>query len=94
MFAAENAEIGLWYWDLKSGNIYATPRLNELFDIPAYDRLTYDRLIEAVHPDDRDAVVESLQKAHVNGTKYNGEFRVLCSRRPCRMARRRRQILS
>jgi PAS domain S-box-containing protein len=76
LFAAENAEIGLWYWDLKAGNIYATPKCNDLFNIPAYDRLTYDRLIEAVHTDDRERITESLQKAHINGTKYNEEFRV------------------
>jgi len=76
LFAAENAEIGLWYWDLKQGNIYATPKCNDLFDIPAYDRLTYDRLIEAVHPEDRERITESLQKAHVNGTRFNEEFRV------------------
>jgi signal transduction histidine kinase/ActR/RegA family two-component response regulator len=78
LFAAENADIGLWYWDLTHGNIYATPKCNELFDIPPYDQLTYDRLIEAIHPDDRDTVAESLRKAHLNGTKYNEEFRVLC----------------
>jgi len=76
LFAAENADIGIWYWDLAAGNIYATPKCNELFDIPSYDRLTYDRLMEAVHPDDRERVTETLQKAHVNGTKYNEEFRV------------------
>jgi PAS domain S-box-containing protein len=79
LFAAENADIGLWYWDLKQGNIYATPKCNELFDIPAYDRLTYDRLIEVIHSDDRAAVAESLRKAHLNGTKYKEEFRILCS---------------
>ena len=79
LFAAENAEIGLWYWDLKGGNIYATPKCNELFDIPAYDRLTYDRLIQAVHPEDRGAITESLRKAHVNGTKFSEEFRILCA---------------
>src|SRR4029079_172416 len=35
LFAAENAEIGVWYWDLRQGDIYATPKCNELFDIPA-----------------------------------------------------------
>jgi PAS domain S-box-containing protein len=74
--SAETADIGLLYWDLKRGNIYATPKCNDLFNISAYDRLTYDRLIEAVHPDDRDRVTESLQKAHINGTKYTEEFRV------------------
>ena len=58
LFAAENAEIGLWYWDLKNGNIYATPKCNDLFNVPAYDRLTYDRLIEAVHMDDRERVMD------------------------------------
>jgi PAS domain S-box-containing protein len=76
LFAAENADVGIWYWDLAAGNIYATPKCNELFDIPSYDRLTYDRIIEAVHPDDRERVTETLQKAHLNGTKYNEEFRV------------------
>src|SRR5437762_3505436 len=76
LFAAENSEIGLWYWDLKQGNIYATPKCNELFDIPAYDKLTYERLIRAVHPEDKEHVAESLKKAHANGTKYAEEFRV------------------
>jgi signal transduction histidine kinase/ActR/RegA family two-component response regulator len=76
LFAAENAEIGLWFWDLKKGNIYATPKCNELFDIPAYDRLTYDRLMEAVYAEDRGRVSETLRKAHINGTKYSEEFRV------------------
>ena len=76
LFAAENAEIGLWYWDLKQAKIYATPKCNELFDIPAYDKLTYDRLIESVHSEDRDHVTESLRKAHINGTKFSEEFRV------------------
>jgi PAS domain-containing protein len=71
LFAAENAEIGLWYWDLVDSKIFSTPKCNELFDLPAYDVLTYEKFIERVHPDDRDRVEQSLQKAHVNGTKYN-----------------------
>jgi signal transduction histidine kinase/ActR/RegA family two-component response regulator len=76
LFAAENAEIGLWYWDLKQGNIFATPKCNDLFNIPAYDRLTYERLMQAIHIDDRERVSQSLQKAHFNGTTYSDEFRV------------------
>ena len=76
LFAAENAEIGIWFWDLKQGNIFATPKCNELFDIAAYDRLTYERVMQAIYPEDRERVTDSLQKAHVNGTKFNEEFRV------------------
>jgi len=74
--AAENADVGLWFWDLKAGNLYATPKCNDLFNIGVYERLTYDRLIESIHPDDRERVTESLKRSHYNGTKYSEEFRV------------------
>ena len=79
LFAAENADIGLWYWDLKDDKIYSTPKCNELFEIPAYDVLTYEAFLKAVHPDDRERVDISLRKAHVAGTKYSEEYRVLYS---------------
>jgi PAS domain S-box-containing protein len=77
LFAAENAEIGLWYWDLVEDKIFSTPKCNEIFDLPAYDILTYEKFIERVHPDDRERVEASLNKAHINGTKYNEEYRVI-----------------
>lgn len=79
LFAAENAEIGLWFWDLIEDKIYSTPKCNELFEIPAYDILTYEMFLNAVHPDDRSRVDESLRKAHRNGTRYKEEYRVVYS---------------
>ena len=40
--AAENAEIGLWFWDLNENKLYSTPTCNELFEVPAYDLLTFE----------------------------------------------------
>ena len=37
LFAAENAAIGLWFWDFQENRIHATPRCNELFGLPAYE---------------------------------------------------------
>ncbi len=79
LFAAENADIGLWFWDLVEDKIYSTPKCNELFEIPSYDLLTYDSILNAVHPDDRGRLDGSLRKAHESGTKYSEEFRVLYS---------------
>ncbi len=79
LFAAENAEIGLWFWDLVEDKIYSTPKCNELFEIPAYDILTYETFLRAVHPDDRVRVDESLRKAHLHGTRYKEEYRVVYS---------------
>ena len=79
LFAAENADIGLWYWDLINDKIYSTPKCNEIFEVPAYEKLTYERFMEALHPEDRERVAESLVKAHEKGTKYTEEYRVVYS---------------
>ncbi len=79
LFAAENADIGLWFWDLAENKIYSTPKCNELFEVPAYDILTYEAFLNAVHPDDRTRVDESLRRAHLNGTRYKEEYRVVYS---------------
>lgn len=76
--AAENAEIGLWFWDFVEGKIYSTPRCNELLGISTYQNLDYDSFIEVVHPDDREDTNDALRQSRAKGTRYEVEFRVLC----------------
>jgi PAS domain-containing protein len=68
--AAESAEIGIWYWDFNSGQISSTPRCNELLGLPAYEKLTYERIKQAIHPDDREFVIAFLDESRRNGTRY------------------------
>lgn len=77
LFAAENAAIGLWFWDFRENRIHATPRCNELFGLPAYETFTYESYREAVHPEDRDFVDSFLTTSRLQGAKYAEEFRVL-----------------
>lgn len=79
LFAAENADIGLWFWDFAENRIYSTPRCNELFEIPAYETLTYELFLNVVHPDDRSAVEEFLRQSRNSGGKYEEEFRIVHS---------------
>ncbi len=79
LFAAENAEIGLWFWNFREGRIYSTPRCNELVEMPAYEVLSYDMFRSKVHPEDRDFVDDFLSRSRSEGTKYEEEFRILCS---------------
>ena len=79
LFAAENAAIGLWYWDFHEDRIYATPRCNELFGLPAYDSFSYAAYRQAIHPEDREFVDGFLSASRTEGTKYQEEFRVLYS---------------
>ena len=77
LFAAENAAIGLWFWDYREDRIHATPRCNELFGLPAYKTFTYENYREAIHPEDREYVDDFLQSSRQEGSKYEEEFRVL-----------------
>lgn len=76
LLAAENASIGLYYWDLAKDRIFATPTCNELFGLAAHGTFSYPDYLQAVHPDDREFVDEFLGSARKNGTKYSEEFRV------------------
>ncbi len=77
LFAAENAEIGLWYWDYAVARIYSTPRCNELFGLPAYEALSYEGFLSVVHPEDREFVEHFITQSRENGSKYEEEFRVV-----------------
>ena len=79
LLAAENSDIGLWFWNEPDGRLYSTPRCNELFELSAYEELTYERFIAAVHPDDREFVEEFFEDTRNRGTRYEEEFRVVYS---------------
>ncbi len=74
--AAENADIGLWYWDLIEQRTYSTPRCNEIFGVPAFEELNFDRFIAAVHPEDQKFVSEFFDISLKDGRVFDEEFRV------------------
>lgn len=76
---AETAEIGLWIWDLGPDRFYATAQCKDLFELTAHEDVNYEKFLDAVHDDDRDAFESSLDHARLNGTKFLEEFRVVYS---------------
>lgn len=76
LWAAENAGIGLWYWDIRSTRIYSTPSCNELFGLPAYEPITFESFLAVIHPDDRVRVENLFERLQNGSAKYEEEFRV------------------
>lgn len=74
--AAENAEIGLWYWDFTEDRIHSTPRCNELLGLPPYEPLNRESFYRVVHRDDREFVASFLELSRNEGSKYEEQFRV------------------
>ncbi|HMP65115.1 MAG TPA: ATP-binding protein [Pyrinomonadaceae bacterium] len=77
LLAAENAEIGLWYWEKEGNKIFSTPRCNELLGLPPYESVSRESFLSAVHPDDREFVQEFLTRSQEDFSKYEEEFRVI-----------------
>lgn len=79
LYAAESAEIGLWFWNLNEQNIYSTPKCNEFFEISPFEPMNYDAFLEVVHPDDRQNLIDTFLDSQQNGTEYDVEYRVIYS---------------
>ncbi|PYT01942.1 MAG: hypothetical protein DMF63_03670 [Acidobacteria bacterium] len=77
--AAENAGIGLWFWDIEESRIYATPSCNELLGLPRYDLMTFESFLSVVHADDRNFVEQLFERLQNQSVAYDEEFRVVRS---------------
>jgi PAS domain S-box-containing protein len=76
-FAIEAGEVGSWELFVEAREFSASDRALFFFGLPAGARPTLEEVVERTHPDDRRAVVESLQRAAETGLPYKIEFRSL-----------------
>lgn len=77
MMATESANVGLWDMDIKRGEIWATSKARELWGLTSEDKLTYEKLIGVIHPDDVDLLRQSMQKAARSGEFARIDIRVM-----------------
>lgn len=75
--AVKGSNVGLWDWDIKSGEIYWSPRLKDIVGVSDKDFSGgFSELTDRLHPDDRDRAA-TMRGAHLeNGTPYDIEFRL------------------
>ena len=72
------ANIGTWDWDIQSGNLYWTERIATLFGYPEGNLETsYANFLAAVHPDDRQAVIDAVHACIEHDVPYEIEHRVV-----------------
>lgn len=79
LYAAENADMGLWFLDLVEDKVYSTPKCNELFGVPADKPMTLLSIADTLHPDDRKQVETAILESQKFGKDYDAEFRILHS---------------
>jgi PAS domain S-box-containing protein len=75
--AAEATGVGVWMWNISSNEVWASERWHGLFGFDSGGDVSFEKIIQRIHPDDRETVEQEVQRALVNGSDYRGEFRAV-----------------
>ncbi len=78
MMALDGGKLSVWDWDLASGKVIWEGWHERLFgvEIGAFED-TFDRLVLAVHSEDRAALLEKMEQARAVGEPFQQECRVI-----------------
>lgn len=72
------ANIGTWDWNIQSGELYWSERIAPLFGYGVGEiETSYDNFLAAIHPDDRQQVMDAVSDCVERGLDYNLEHRVI-----------------
>ena len=73
-----HANVGTWEWNVQTGELYWSERIAPLFGYSEGDLETsYENFIQAVHPDDRQGVLDAVQACIEHDIPYEVEHRVV-----------------
>src|SRR5688572_3994504 len=76
--ALDAARMGIWYWSVENNALVWDDNLRALYGLRPDDVVTgYEQFISRVHPDDRQFVARSVERALEKGEALDYEFRIL-----------------
>lgn len=68
--ALDAAQMGLWHWNIVTGEVLWSPTCRALYGIPLDVPMSYELFIQSLHPDDRERVNKALTYAVETRTQY------------------------
>lgn len=73
-----HANIGTWDWNIRTGELLCSERVGPLFGLAhGIERSSREAFLDAVHPDDRQAVLAAIDDCLSNGARYHAEYRCI-----------------
>lgn len=69
------AELGMWFWDLKTNDLVWTDRCKALFGLSPDIKMSYELFINCLHPDDRQRTSDAVTRALDEKVEYDIEYR-------------------
>jgi PAS domain S-box-containing protein len=74
---AESARLGWWEWNIETGELVWSKESLEMFGLPLDTKMSYERFVQAIHPEDREAVDQAVQAAIKSGDEYSSHMRAV-----------------
>ena len=74
--AANAAHLGLWHWDIRDNKLWGTEKWRELFGFTDSEPVAFDRLLQVVHPEDRERMEQLVQSIFKHGGENESEYRI------------------
>jgi len=75
-FSVESAQIGTWFIDLKKAEFNPSATMKRLFGYYPDENMNYAAILDTIHSDSRDAVIDAVDKTVQKGEPLNVEFKV------------------
>jgi len=76
-FAVEGAALGTWEYDLATSRIVWSEQAKVMFGVPLDAEVNYEMFITTLHPEDRDRIHTSVERAIAQQSIFDGEMRVV-----------------
>src|SRR5213080_4992524 len=75
--AANAANFGLWLWNIRDDKLSVTEKWRKLFGFTESEPMSFARLLQVVHPEDRERIKQLVQQMFENaGGEYESEYRI------------------
>jgi PAS domain S-box-containing protein len=75
--AANAANLGLWLWNIRDDELWVTKQWRRLFGFADSEPVSFDRLLQIVHPEDRERMKQLVQQMFEGGGgEHESEYRI------------------
>src|SRR2546428_2744799 len=75
--AANAANLGLWVWNIRDDELWVTEKWRRLFGFAESEPVSFERVLQAVHPEDRERTKQVVQQMFEGGGgEYENEYRI------------------
>lgn len=90
--AASAADLGMWEWDFGRDSFWINETSRRRLGVGESERLTFNRFLESVHPDDREPTRQNMNQTLEGGRNFDWEYRLLTPDGKTRLISARGQV--